>query len=155
MTGFWRSNRGIGAGLAIVFALLLAHLLTAEWVYVRLRDGFYLGGFTLAGTVAMLGLALVLLVDRHRHDVSEEMASLKVADWVKALALLAGAWLMFEAARRFGALVAGPAFMFALMLLLGVRPWTHAALAAVIMGGVVYAVFRLLGVAMPEGALGF
>ena len=75
MTGFWRSNRGIGAGLAIVFALLLAHLLTAEWVYVRLRDGFYLGGFTRAGTeelarfifVWFIFLSATLSLDRGMH----------------------------------------------------------------------------------------
>jgi hypothetical protein len=155
VAGFWRSNRGIGTVLAVLFALLLVHLLTTDWVYVRLRDGFFLGGFTLAGTVTMLGLALVLLIDRHRDDVPEEMATLRAADWAKALALLAGAWLMFETAERLGTLVAGPLFLFVLMLLLGVRPWTHAALGAAVMGGVVYAVFRLLGVAMPQGALGF
>lgn len=149
----WRSNRGIGIGLTVAFLTLLVYLFSSEWVYLRLRDGFYLGAFPVAGAVAMLLCAILLIFDRYHREVPERLMDLRWSDWLKVVALLLAAWLLFALASRTSTLLAAPVFLLILMYIFGVRPWTTAVVLALVMGGSVYVVFSLLGIELPHGAL--
>jgi hypothetical protein len=148
-----RSNKTIGLGLSASLLLLLAYLLLSDWVYLRLRDGFYLGAFPVAAVVGMLVCSVVLAFDGRRHLVPERMVDFRWIDLLKVLAIVAGAWAFFELARRSSTLLAGPIFLITLMYILGARPWSSTIVAGVVMAAIVYAVFRLLGIELPHGMI--
>jgi hypothetical protein len=69
--------------------------------------------------------------------------------------LLIGCYVFFEVAQAIGFLIASPIFLSVFIYLLGVRPWTSVLVAAVVMTALVYGIFSVFGVPMPQGILPF
>jgi putative tricarboxylic transport membrane protein len=146
---WWRTNQGVGVVLSVALAILLVYLLLSDWVYKDLRDGFKLGFFPLGGVIATLFCALVLIIDTHRHEVEEDLEGIDWRSWLYCVILLIGCYVYFEFAQAIGFLTASPIFLLGFIYLLGVRPWTSALVAGVIMTALVYGVFTIFGVPMP------
>jgi len=149
-----RSNQGVAACISVALVALLGYLAGSDWVYRELRDGFRLGFFTVVSVLAMLLCALVMLVDRHRHVVEPEVADSRWSDWAIAVGAMAACELYFELAWRIDFLLVTPLFVAGASYALGVRPLRSALLAGVVTSGVIYGVFRLIGIRLPTETLG-
>jgi putative tricarboxylic transport membrane protein len=152
---WWRTNRGIGALLTLLLVVFFVYLYLSDWTHEELRDGFTLGFFPLAGVLAMLACTLMLVFDSHRHEVEEGLATIGWRGWLLCAALLLGCYAYFALAQVLGYLLTSPFFLFILIYLLGMRPWTTALIASVVMTLVVFGLFTVLGVALPSGVLPF
>ena len=152
---WWRTNQGIGVALSVAVSVLLIHLLLTDWVYKDLRDGFKLGFFPLVSVIAALLCTLILIIDSHRHEVEEDLEGIDWRSWLYCVVLLVGSYVYFEIAQAIGFLIASPIILSGFIYLLGIRPWTSALLAGVIMTAVVYGVFSVFGVPIPKGILPF
>ena len=53
-TELFKTNKGIGIILTVLGGILLAYLLSSDWVYEKLRDGFHLGLFTVISAITMI-----------------------------------------------------------------------------------------------------
>ncbi len=152
---WWRTNQGVGVALSVAIGILLIHLLLSDWVYRDLRDGFKLGFFPLVSVIATLFCSLVLIIDSHRHEVEEDLEGIDWRSWLYCVSLIFGCYVFFESAQAIGFLIASPIFLSVFIYLLGVRPWTSALVAAVVMTVLVYGIFSVFGVPMPQGILPF
>ena len=152
---WWRTNQGVGVVLSVAVSVLLIHLLLTDWVYKDLRDGFKLGFFPLVSVIAALLCTLILIIDSHRHEVEEDLEGIDWRSWLYCVVLLVGSYVYFEIAQAIGFLIASPIILSGFIYLLGIRPWTSALLACVIMTAVVYGVFSVFGVPIPKGILPF
>ena len=152
---WWRTNQGVGVALSVAVAALLIYLLFTDWVYIELRDGFKLGFFPLLAVIATLLCTLSLIVDSRRHEVEEGGDGIDLKSWIYCFSLLVGSYIYFVVAQAIGFLIATPVVLAGFTYLLGVRPWSFAFLAGVIMTAMVYGVFSIFGVPMPPGILPF
>ena len=97
--GDWiKTNQGVACCIAGVAVSLLVYLGFSEWAYRELRDGFRLGFFTAVAVLAMLICAVTLMVDRHRHEIDDEMRQSRWIDWAIAAAAMMICYVYFEMA---------------------------------------------------------
>jgi hypothetical protein len=150
-----RTNQGVSVILTLVFAGYLAHLLSADWVYERMRDGFALGFFPLVGLAFMMACTLIMAVDGHRRQVDEDMGGTGLKEVALCFCLVVGSYAFIELTIRLGFLVACPVFLFVLIYLFGARPLRSAVIAAIVITVVLYGVLTVLGVRLPVGVLPF
>ena len=153
--GWIRTNQGVATCIAAVVTLLLVYLATSEWAYQVLRDGFRLGFFTAVATLAMLGCAVAMMVDRRRMEVDEDIARSGWLDWAVAGGVMALCYLYFELAWRLDFLLVTPFFIAGATFALGVRPMRSAILAGVAITIVIYVLFRIIGIELPTRILWF
>lgn len=146
----WKTNRGVGIILTVIFLVLLGYLLNQEWVYNKLRDGFHLGTFTVAAAVCMLLCSITFIVDRHKAVVEEEMVKVSGLDAVVALVTAVTAYAYFLLAWQVDFLAITPIFLCAAMYTLGVRPLRTAIIVSVIGTGTIFGLFFLLGIRLPS-----
>lgn len=170
--GSWiRTNRGIAACMAVLFAILLIYLLNQDWVYDKQRDGFHLGFFSVVGAIAMIVCCVSMMFDRLKSGTTPELASIRLAHighGVLALAMMgiyfilawdvhfAQPWLrgILDVIPLTGEFILWtPIFMGAGMYLLGVRPAQSAAIAGVVVGIVIFGLFRIIGITLPSNFL--
>lgn len=169
--GWFRTNRGMAVVMTVLFTGLLMYLLNQDWVYDQQRDGFRLGFFSLVGTVAMIACSVSMIFDRLRDASTPELSKITlghVGRSVFALAVMgvyfilawdvhfAQEWLrgLLDAIPLTGEFVLWtPIFMGLGMYLLGVRPASSAAVAGVVVGLVIFGLFRLIGITLPSNFL--
>lgn len=149
-----RTNQGIGVCMTVFAVALGVHILASDWAFDRLRDGFYLGSFTLMANFAILLCALSVMVGGRRHVVEEDMATTVGSDWLIALGILATCLVYYHLAWSFDFLLVTPFFMAAATYLLGVRPARTAIITGVVITITVYVMFRLIGIRLPAEIVG-
>ncbi len=150
-----RTNQGVSACLTAGVALLALYILTSDWTFQRLRDGFHLGSFTLLATGAMGLCCLSMMLDRRRSVTEPEMADVTWIDWLLAVAMMAICLGYFHLAWEIDFLLVTPFVMAAAVFLLGVRPFWAAGLAGLVTTGIVYGLFRLIGIRLPSNLVPF
>ena len=141
--------------LTILVGALLAYLLSSDWVYEKLRDGFRLGLFTIISGITMLICSVAMIFDRQRHDTDKEMESQTWKDWVVVLVACIASFVYFKLAWNFDFLIVSPFFLCAAMYIFGVRPLRSAITISLIMTVSIYIVFRLIGISLPSIIIGF
>lgn len=148
-----RSNQGVGIILLCLLGLLTADMLTSSWVYLRVRDGFYLGFFPLSAVAIMAFTAIGIGLDRNRRNATQAMRSSDwrtwTFPWVLAAAVLGYFWLMTEV----GFVISAPFVLAPTIYLLGARPARSAIVASLLITVCVYAAFRIIGTNIPQGPL--
>lgn len=145
-----RTNQGVGVCIAVAITALIVYLLTQDWVYAKLRDGFHLGTFTVASAVVMLVCAIALVLDGHKRDTEDDMRKMQAFDWVVVVVALAGCFAYFHLAWNIDFLFVTPVFLCAAMYTLGVRPLRTAAIAAVVTTVTIFSLFYMLGIDLPS-----
>lgn len=148
-SGWIRTNQGVAACLVGASALLILYLITSEWVFERLRDGFRLGFFSTVAAIAMLVCAAAMMVDRRRGETDPDIARARRSDWAIVVGALASCYVYFELAWRLDFLLVTPVFMAAATFALGVRPVRSAIVAGVVLTLVIYGLFRAIGIELP------
>lgn len=151
--GWWRTNQAVGLLIAVGVILLFAYLWQQDWFHREQRDGITLGFFPGLGLAAMLITALALTVDRWRHTVVEEVATLGWRDLLWAFALGIAAMAMYRLMEPLGMLLPMTLFLGLMMVLLGLRPWYVALVLAPSISLIILAVFALLGIRLPGAFL--
>lgn len=146
-----KTNRGVGAVLAIVIVAYLLHLQAVSWAHERMRDGFTLGFFPIVGSVAMLVCSVILIVDSRRKEVAEELSSAGWKGVLLSLSIIGGCYVYFELMLRLGFLFVSPFFLFGFIYALGLREMKSAVASACVMTIIIYALFRLIGISLPQG----
>lgn len=155
MQHWLRTNQGVGAILLALMGLLTLFIWFSPWAHREMRDGFTLGFFPLLGAVAMLVCAAIMVVDNQRKEVPDDFQFGHLSDIPLTIAMLAATYVYFQVSHAIGFLLASPPFLLAFMLILGLRPWTIAAGVSVGMTIVIYIVFSLLGITLPQGPMPF
>lgn len=150
-----KSNQGIAVCLTGLITVLLIYLLSSDWVYQELRDGFRLGFFPVAAALAMLACSVAMIFDPHRHAVDEDVARTGWRDWLVAVAVVVACFVYFQLAWTFDFLVVSPVFLAAGMYVFGARPIRLVITSALVMTAVVYVLFRLIGIELPAAIIGF
>ncbi|MEK9723673.1 MAG: tripartite tricarboxylate transporter TctB family protein [Rhodospirillaceae bacterium] len=145
-----RTNQGVGVCIAAVITALIVYLLTQDWVYTELRDGFHLGTFTVASAVVMLACAVGMTIDGHRADSEDDMRKMQWRDWLVVAVGLIGCFAYFQLAWNIDFLLITPFFLCAAMYVLGVRPLRTAIIAAVVTTVTIFFLFHLLGIDLPS-----
>jgi hypothetical protein len=154
-TSSWiQTNQGIASCIALVSVGLLIYLVTSEWAYRELRDGFRLGFFTAVAVIAMLICAIVMMIDNHRQDVDDDIAALKVSDWFVALVVLLGCYLYFTLTWQTEFLLVTPVFVAVATYAFGVRPIWMSIAAGLVTTVIIFALFRLIGIELPSRIIG-
>lgn len=153
--GWIKTNQGVATCIAAVVALLLLYLVSSEWAYQELRDGFRLGFFTAVATIAMLVCAVAMIVDRHRSEIDDDIARSGWLDWAVAGGAMALCYVYFELAWRLDFLLVSPIFIAGATFALGVRPMRSAIVAGVVITVVIYVLFRIIGIELPTHILWF
>ena len=147
------SNRAIGVCLLILTGLLFLYIWHQPWTHRVTRDRFLLGMMPMIGAGFMMLCAAGMIFDPLRREVPETMQDARLSDlWLPPM-MLAGVALCFWAMTRLGFLLATPPFLLAFMLWFGLRPLRLAAILAVTVPIVTWALFTLLGVRLPRGTL--
>jgi hypothetical protein len=153
---YWiKSNQGVAVLLTAVVGTLLVYLLSSEWVYQELRDGFKLGFFPVAAAVATLVCTVAMIFDKQRHLVDEDVAKTGWFDWAVAGVCVVACFVYFQLAWQFDFLLVSPVFLAGAMYIFGVRPIRSAITSAVIMSIFVYVLFRLIGIPLPTHIVWF
>ncbi len=154
-TASWiKTNQGIASCIALVSVGLLIYLVTSEWAYRELRDGFRLGFFTAVAVIAMLICAIVMMIDNHKKDVDDDIAALKVSDWLVALVVLLGCYLYFTVTWQTEFLLVTPVFVAVATYAFGVRPIWMSIAAGLVTTVIIFALFRLIGIELPSRIIG-
>ncbi len=151
VTQWLRTNQGVGVLIAISAALLFFYLWQQDWYHRVQRDRFSLGFFPGLGVGAMFVSALAISVDQWRKEVAEDMATVTWRDLGWALLFTVAGFVLFQLMELLGLPLAAAIFLFALMTLLGVRPWYLAAGSSVAVAVIVFVLFSLLGIRLPGG----
>lgn len=133
--------------MTVFAAALGVHILASDWAFDRLRDGFYLGSFTLMANFA-------IMVGGRRHVVEEDMGTTARSDWLIAFCILASCLVYYHLAWSLDFVLVTPFFMAAATHLLGVRPIRTAIITGVVITVAVYILFRLIGIRLPAELLG-
>ena len=144
-----RTNKGTATLLAGGFIALLLYLWLQEWTHRELRDGFMLGFFSLVGAGACLLCALVMIVDKQRNRVEEDMDTLGWLDWVFCVVILALLYVFYVLAWSFGFALVAPFFLGAATYIFGARPWWIAAISGVVTTLAISIAFWGIGIDLP------
>lgn len=149
-----KTNQGVATCIATFTLFLGLHITVSDWAFQKLRDGFYLGSFTLMAVFTILVCALALMVDSRRDVIEEDMARTTWRDWVIAAGMMGLCYVYFELAWNIDFLLVTPVMMSASIYILGIRPARSAIIAGVVITVVIYVLFRLIGIHLPTGVLG-
>ncbi len=147
--GWLRTNQGVATLLGAATVALLIYLWMQEWTHRELRDGFLLGFFSLVGAGACLLCCLVMIVDRFKRDVEEDMDTVRGLDWLLAIVLLLILYVFYEAAWAAGFVIAAPVFLTAAAFIFGARPWWTALAAGVGTTIGIAVAFWAIGIELP------
>lgn len=170
--GWLRTNQGVAACLFVAMLVLLGYLLSQDWVYQKQRDGFRLGFFTIVSASVMLVCVSFTLIGKQKHQATPEMAKMEASHWARAilglLTMLAYYVLAWDA--HFSQdwmrsvldiipftgdfLIWTVVFLTFGMAVLGVRPLTSAITAGVIVSFVIFGLFLLIGIDLPQSVVG-
>lgn len=148
---WWKTNQGIAVVLTALFIALLGYIVSQPDTFTPLRDGFQVGFFPMASTGLCILFSLVMLVD---HLRKEEMPDYALLDWkFFGFVIIAIAWagVFFWLLVQVGYVITTPFYLFGLIYALGLRPAMSAFLAAVVISGIILAIFWIIGAPMPLG----
>jgi hypothetical protein len=134
--------------MALVMLVMVVHAFTAQWSFVLTQDGLSVGFFPRVAATATLLVALALVV------VPGSSRPAALDRLTRAGLGLAGLGFVSAAAYsvlllKAGYLLVTPLFLTGGMFVLGVRPWTQAALYGVVAALTILAMFALLGFPLP------
>lgn len=170
--GWLKTNQGVAACLVVAILVLIGYLLNQDWVYQQQRDGFRLGFFTIVSALVMLVCIGFTMVGKQKDKATPEMAKIKPSHWGRAfiglLTMLFYYILAWDAhfsqewLRAFidiipftgDFLIWTVVFLTFGMAVLGVRPLTSAISAGVIVSVVIFGLFLLIGINLPQGVIG-
>ncbi len=77
-----RTNQGLGVVITALTVALLVYLSQQEWVFVKLRDGFRLGFFTILATFSMLLCSVAMIFDGHKRGFNKKMTAMNRQDFI-------------------------------------------------------------------------
>ncbi len=149
-TPWVKTNRGVATCMTIFFLVLLGYLFSQDWVYQTQRDGFRLGFFTVVAALAMLICSVVMIFDRFKDDTTPEILGLRAKHWLRALLVLVICYAYFYLAWNIDFLIISPIFLAFSSYMLGVRPVSSAIISGVIVGCVIFFLFKLIGIELPS-----
>lgn len=153
--GWLRTKQGIGVVFLLALGAYFVYLAFVPWAGTEMRDGFTLAFFPVLGAGLMALCAAVMTVDSYRKEAPPELAALDLRGLALTLGVVAGSYGYFELMLRIGFLLATPVFLFALMFVLGLKAVRSALGASLVMTLIIYGLFRLIGVTLPQGILPF
>jgi len=145
-----RTNQGLGVVLSVLIVALLIYLSLQEWVFEILRDGFYLGFFTILATFAMLLCSVAMIFDGHKRESDKQMSAINRQDFIIPAIAAVACYIYFELAWRFDFLLVTPIFLATGVYVLGIRPLRMAVIAGVIITVTLFGLFRLIGIYLPS-----
>ncbi len=145
-----RTNQGLGVVLSVLIVALLIYLSLQEWVFEILRDGFYLGFFTILATFTMLLCSVAMIFDGHKRESDEQMSAMNRQDFIIPAIAAVSCYFYFELAWRFDFLLVTPIFLTSGIYILGIRPLRTAIIAGVIITVTLFGLFRLIGIYLPS-----
>ena len=170
--GWLRTNQGVAACLVVAMLGLLGYLLSQDWVYQQQRDGFRLGFFTMVSALVMLVCVGFTLIGKQKDQTTPEMARMRGKDWLRGIAALLIMLVYYVLAwdAHFSQdwvrailnvipftgdfLIWTVVFLTMGMAVLGVRPITSAITAGVIVSFVIFGLFLLIGIDLPQSVIG-
>ncbi len=170
--GWLRTNQGVAACLVVAILILLGYLLSQDWVYQQQRDGFRLGFFTIVSTFVMLVCVGFTLIGKQKDQATPEMAKMQPNHWIRAFfglftmliyyilawdAHFSQEWLraIIDVIPFTGDfLIWTVVFLTFGMAMLGVRPLTSAIAAGAIVSCVIFGLFLLIGINLPQSVVG-
>lgn len=148
-----RSNQGIGVIMTVMFTGLFIYIQLTPWAHRRLRDKFTLGFFPTLAVALMIFFSLILIFDSRRREIPPRLEKLTVSGFLSAVLAVVVSWGYFAFMSEIGFLIATPAFLLLAMYALGLKPWRHVIIVALLLTVIVYAIFALMGIELPLGKL--
>lgn len=155
LTHWLRTNQGVGVMITLAAALLFFYLWNQDWFHRVQRDGFSLGFFPGLGVAAIILSSLALTVDKVRHVVVEEIQKVGWRDLGWCLIFCVGGYLLYLLMGTLGLPLASMLFLFAMITLLGMRPWYTVLGISFGVAVAITLVFVLLGIRLPGGVIPF
>jgi len=150
-----KCNQGIGFILTVFFGALLIYLELSPWVHRKLRDGFTLGFFPVLAVVLCLFLSIILIFDQYRNETTSALKSITFISFISSFLAVIVCWLYFELMKKIGFLIISPIFLLFFIYALGLKSWRKCIASAAIMTVIVYLIFSILGIELPQGIIPF
>lgn len=144
-----RSNQGTAAVMAAGCVALLIYLWMQEWTHRELRDGFMLGFFTLVSASACLLCSLVMMVDKYKRYVEEDMETTTWMDWALAVVILLLLYVFYQVAWTYGFALVAPIFLAVTTYIFGARPWWTAIVSGALTTLGISIAFWAIGIDLP------
>jgi hypothetical protein len=138
-----------------VFIAIVVYLWVTPSAHRKLQDGFTLMFFPALAAAMMIILSLILTVDPQRKFIESKLHMVDAKIMAFSVLISMACWIYFELSVRIGFLIVSPLFLTGYTYYMGMRPWTHALGAGVVITAIVYMIFRVLGVELPTGILPF
>lgn len=145
-----RTNQGVGVVITALTVALLVYLSQQEWVFVKLRDGFRLGFFTILATFSMLLCSVAMIFDGHKRGFNKKMTAMNRQDFIIPGIIGAVCYIYFKLAWTFDFLLVTPVFLAVAIYVLGIRSLRTIIIAAVTIPVTLFGLFRLIGIYLPS-----
>ena len=145
-----KTNQGVGVVITAMTFALLVYLSQQEWVFVKLRDGFRLGFFTILATFSMLLCSVAMIFDGHKRGFNKKMTAMNRQDFIIPGIVGVVCYIYFELAWRFDFLLVTPVFLAVAIYVLGIRSLRTAIIAGVTITVTLFGLFRLIGIYLPS-----
>jgi hypothetical protein len=149
MGKWFKSNQGIGVMMTFLFTALLTYIQTTSWAHIKLRDGFKLGFFPTFAVLLLSVFSLVLIFDSRRNQAPDRLENLSFKYFVSTIIATFCCLVYFKIMTTAGFLLATPFFLLFSMYVLGIKSLRTLLTAAFLITGIVYIVFRLMGIELP------
>ena len=149
MVKWFKSNQGIGVVMTFLFITLLIYILVSPWAHRKLRDGFVLGFFPALAIILLVIFSLVLIFDSRRKQIPDRLEKLTFRYFLSTIIAVFFCFVYFKAMTMAGFIIATPLFILLSMYALGIKSWRSLILASVLITGIVYGVFRIMGITLP------
>ena len=149
MGKWFKSNQGIGVMMTLLFTALLTYIETTSWAHIRLRDGFRLGFFPTFAVVLLIAFSVILIFDSRRKQVPDRLENLSLKYFFSTIIAVICCLVYFKIMTVAGFLLATPFFLLFSMYVLGIKSLRTLLIAAFVITGIVYIVFRLMGIELP------
>ena len=101
----------------------------------------------------MIFFSLILIFDGRRREIPPRLEKLTASGFLSAVLAVVVSWGYFAFVSEIGFLIATPAFLLLAMYALGLKPWRHVIIVALLLTVIVYAIFALMGIELPPGML--
>jgi uncharacterized membrane protein len=150
---WFRYNRGIGFILALVFIALAIYLQFRPWTHRKLSDGFYLGFFPMVALGLMILFSLILIFDSRRQEAPPGLRTLTFKSFLGAVLAGIACLVYFTVMKQVGFLITTPVFLLFAIYLLGIKSWRTVMMLAVAITAIVYGIFTVMGIELPQGIL--
>jgi len=146
-------NRWIGVILCVLFAILFINILESDWANRVARDNVIVGLLPLLATGSCFLSSLGIALDKNAGKQEQALLTVTPRKLLIMLIFLVLSWVYFEIMRIVGFVTTTvPAFILATYYL-GVRNWKLAVIIGLGVTVLVYFVFQVMRVQLPQGLL--